>query len=248
MTMPPEPPPHGRFPAAYPARRQYGWFPPAYPARPPAPPLTAGQRRGSLIAGAVSLPLVNLGGSLLLAAILLGVVLAFFSAILTAATRGNGGVPVDPEAATLVELLETVNATAWLLGGGLLGLLLLALGLFASFRILRAHAVPRPWAITWSATGISIPVLVAISSVLSVLGQVVGLLSLGSYFPAPGSSVPDPAVVGFGTGVLVAIVIVLVSTVVVALAGALIWWWMAHVFRRPRPEAPPARAPGPAAV
>ena len=209
--------------------QQYG----AVPARPPAPPLQPRQKRGAFVAGAVSLTLVNLGGSMLLAAIILGVILAFFSALLTAASRGADGVRIDPQARAVLDLLETVNAPAWLLGAGLLGLVILVLGVFTSFWILRAHDVVRPWAVTWSAIGISIPALAIVSSVLSVLGQVVGTLSLSSLFPAPGAAVPDATAVGLGTGIALVVVSLVVSLVVFAVVGALIWWWMAHALRRP---------------
>jgi len=109
------------------------------------------------------------------------------------------------------------------------------LGVFTSFWILRAHDVVRPWAVTWSSIGISIPALAIVSSVLSVLGQVVGTLSLSSLFPAPGAAVPDATAVGLGTGIALAVVSLVVSLVVFAAVGALIWWWMAHALRRPTP-------------
>ncbi|MFD3443626.1 hypothetical protein ACFDTO_03375 [Microbacteriaceae bacterium 4G12] len=142
---------------------------------------------------------------------------------------------IDPQARGVFELLETINAPVWLAGAGLLGLVILVLGIFTSFWILRAHNVVRPWAVTWSSVGISIPALVIVSSVLSVLGQVVGTLSLSSLFPAPGATVPDASAVGFGTGIALVVVSFVVSLVVFAVVGALIWWWMAHALRRPAP-------------
>jgi hypothetical protein len=226
-------PPYGSQPQY--GQRQFGGQPYTTQARPPAPPLEPQHKRGSFIAGAVSLNLVNLGGTMLLAAIILGVVLAFLSAVLTAAAREGNDLRIDPQARAFLELVESINAPAWLLGGGLLGLVILVLGIFTSFWILRAHGIVRPWAVTWSAVGVSIPALVIVTSVLSVLGQVVGTLSLSSLFPAPGAAVPDATAVGLGTGIALVVVSFVVSLVVVAVVGALIWWWMAHVLRRPRP-------------
>jgi hypothetical protein len=269
MTMPPEPP-QGQYgqgqqgsyagqgqygqsqPGQYPGRPlsggQPGWTSGAQPPwlRPPAPPLEPRQRRGAFIAGAAALNLVNLGGTLLLAALILGAILAFFSAVLTTAARNGNDIRVDPQARAFFEFLDSINAPAWLIGGGLLGFVILVLGIFTSFWILRAHEVVRPWAVTWSSVGISIPALVIVSSVLSVLGQVVGTLSLSSLFPAPGTAVPDATAVGFGTGIALVVVSFVVSLIVVAVVGALIWWWMAHVLRRPlRPATAPSTEPAP---
>jgi hypothetical protein len=137
---------YGQYGQALPGGRRYGGQPPyaAVPPRPPAPPLDPQQKRGSLIAGAVALNLVNLGGSMLLAALILGVVLAFFSAVLSAAVRNGTDLRIDPQARAFIDFLDSINAPAWLVGGGLLGLLILVLGIFTSFWILRADDIVRP--------------------------------------------------------------------------------------------------------
>jgi hypothetical protein len=250
MTMPPEQP-QGQYGQGQYEHSSYGDQPrhggPQYggPAaqpgwlRPPAPSLKPRQRTGAFIAGAVAMNLVNIGGTMLLAALILGVILAFFSAVLSAAQRSPDTV-IDPQALAFFDLLDSVNAPAWLIGGGLLGLVILVLGIFTSFWILRAHGVVRPWAVTWSSVGISIPALVIVSAALSILGQVVGTLSLSSLFPAPGAAIPDAAAVGFGTGIALVVVSFVVSLVLVAVIGALVWWWMAHVLRRAPAPTPPA--------
>src|SRR5829696_4934928 len=63
----------GQYGQPLPGGQRYGGQPPytAVAPRPPAPPLDAQQKRGSFIAGAVALNLVNFGGSMLLAALIL---------------------------------------------------------------------------------------------------------------------------------------------------------------------------------
>lgn len=190
--------------------------------RPVRPPLTPRARTGAFIAGAVTMLMVSIGGTLIaipLFALVIGTIIAtVFTAI--------GG--------EVLEVLQDIQrfAPAGLLiglavGALLLGVVLVVSALFISRGILRARGLDKAWPITWAGIGIA-----------SVAGWVAsGILSVPIQLTGPAFSAA-----GGGTGEIEAVlglVASLAGIVVTAAIGAMSWWWMAHVMR---PAGEPAAA------
>lgn len=220
----------------------YGQAPAPYPVyvAPRYEPLSRRHRRAALWAGAVGLNILNLGAGVLTAAVVVGAFALLFASISASAGTGSGLQGFD-------EFLAESSAGLWLLLAGVVGLVIAAVGLLTSVGILSAGGVRRPWAVTWSAFGISVPLLVIGNFIAGFAIQAVSTLTFFAVL-APlfdGGSEPDP---GAGaTGLVVGLVALVVAVVLVALVGALAWWWMAHAFRErvPVPSAIGTPSPGP---
>ncbi len=190
--------------------------------RPVRPPLTPRARTGALIAGAVTMVMVSIGGTLIaipLFALVIGTIVAtVFTAI--------GGEVLD-----VLRDIERFAPAGLLIGIAvgllLLGVMLVVAALFISRGILRSRGLARAWPITWAGIGIA-----------SVAGWVAsGILSVPIQFAGPAFSAA-----GGGTGEIEAalgIIASLAGIVVTAAIGAMAWWWMAHVMR---PAGEPAGA------
>lgn len=205
--------------------------PPSSARAPAAPPLQPGQKRGAFWAGLVSLNLINFGGSLLLASVFFGLILAFVTAIIRASSSDGTVGTLDPETREFLNTVEGFDPTLWIIGAALLGVLILVLGVFSSYWILSACRVARPWAVTWSSIGISIPVLLLLSFASSVVSQFVATLAFASAIAETDGSLPDFVATGLGTGIVLTALGFIVSIALVGVVGWLIWWWMAHAFR-----------------
>ncbi len=216
----PGPYPTGPYPTGPYAPSPY----PNYAPRPVYAPLDRKHKRASFWAGFIGLNLLNLGSGLVLVALLVGLFVTLFAGISASAEPSSGLQGFD-------DFVSEYNLALWLIGAGVLGLIIFAAGLLVSVGILRGARVRRPWAVTWAAFGISVPVLFIVNTIASTIGQFVGYFATFSTFfaAAQGGSAPDQASVA--TGVVVALVFVVLSIGLVGVVGWLAWWWMAHVFR-----------------
>lgn len=212
-------PPSPHPPSPYPPSPYPGYAP-----RPVYAPLDRKHKRASFWAGFFGLNLLNLGGGIVLVALLIGLFVALFAGISASAESGSGLQGFD-------EFATEYGLGLWLLGGAVVGLLVFAAGLLVSAGILRGARVRRPWAVTWAAFGVSVPVLFIVNTIASTIGQFVGYFAtFTSIFTAAQSgSAPDATAIV--PGVVVALVFVVLSIGLVGIIGWLAWWWMAHVFR-----------------
>lgn len=206
-------------------------YPPQYAPRPVAPGLERRQKRGAFWAGFVGLNLINAGGSLVIVALLFGLIIAFVTALMRFESSRNHGTPSVADNRAFLDAIDQFGASGWIVAAALVGLLLVTAGLFVSYWILSAHGVSRPWAVTWSAVGISIPVLFILTFFSSIVGQVVGTVTAVTVMP-PARPGMDSIADALGAGIALAVFGLVVSIAVVGAVGWLIWWWMAHVFRR----------------
>lgn len=188
----------------------YGYAPVSPP---PRPPLTRQQRRGALIAGAVSLFLLQLGFTAVMIPIVLVLALLLIFGTVNLLSRTTTG-DMGWDRFWAGNHFDAAPWIPWLIAMVVVGILIMVLAVLVSGWILRAHGVNRPRAITWSSIGIGI---VAQWVVGGVLGVITNLASVTSQN-------------GVAIGGLFAVGASLVTTVAV---GALTWWWMAHAFRAP---------------
>lgn len=207
----------------------YSVPPPRYEA------LTRGHKRRSRWAGVVGLNLMSLGASVIIATIVVSVVIAVFAGI-SASADANSGLSGFAD-------LGQVGAPLVFVAVGLIGAVIFVVGMLSSVAILRAGRVHRPWAITWSAFAVSIPVLFVVNTLSWVLGQVVETAGtfaiLGRTFDSGIAGEGNPGGLPFGlsleSSVIISLVVaavgLLVVIIVIGVIGSLAWWWMAHAFR-----------------
>ena len=203
---------HPELPAALPASLAQPYAP-----RPVRPPLTARAKRGAAIAGAVGFLLLGLGYAMASLAVGLALIVAFFALIVRAAS--GSGTRMD---AGFEQFVSGLDITAWvapLVAIVIVGIVLMVAAIVVSGRVLAAHRVRRPWAVTWAGAGIAV---VGSWIVSGILGSFLNLAVSGFRWDSPSG----------GSG----IVVVLIVSAVVGLAsnavlGWLSWWWMAHAMR-----------------
>ena len=197
---------------------------PNYAPRPVYAGLDGRRKRASFWAGFVGLNLMNLGSGLVLVALLIGLFVALFAGISASAEPDSGLRGFD-------EFATEYGLPLWLLGGAVLGLILFAAGMLASVGILRGARVRRPWAVTWAAFGVTVPILFILNTIASTVGQFVGMLSTFGVVASAAQGGPPPDETSIVTGVLIVLVYIVLSVALVGVIGWLAWWWMAHLFR-----------------
>lgn len=224
MTITP-PPPYQPAPGGQPAQpapyAPQNWQPAVK-----RPPLTPMAKSGVRWAGIVGFNLLSLGWFLFVIPVVLSLFAAFLVFLID--QLGRSSTMSDQGYYQLKDFIETINASAWILPLILvaaLGAVVWALAIFASGRILKAHAVDHPWGVTWAATGIAIVANWLFGWVGGLLVQVAAVVTGAADAP-----VWVGIVIGGALGLVVAIV---VNSVI----GWLAWWWMAHAMRSARPVA-----------
>ncbi len=215
-----------------------GYAAPPYTPRAVRPPLTARAKRGAALGGAIGFPLLTLGYALVAIPVALAVIIAFFALIV----RTASGSASSPNAG-FEQFISGIDLTRWIVPivvSALVGIVLMIASIMLSGRVLRAHDVRRPWAVTWAGAGIAVVGTSVVSSILSSFsGVVFGGLS-GTSHSGDSGSLPS-----FEPGIIVALIVgVVVALAVNAVIGWLSWWWMAHAMRpatvvAPGPGSPP---------
>ena len=194
-----------------------GYIAQPYAPRAVRPPLTARAKRGAAIAGAVGFLLLGLGYAMASLSVGLALIVAFFALIVRAAsgsgTRTNAG---------FEQFVSGLDITAWvapLVAIVIVGIVLMVVAIVVSGRVLAAHRVRRPWAVTWAGAGIAV---VASWIVYGFLGTFLNLALSGFRWDSP----------SWGSGLVVALIVsVVVGLASNAVLGWLSWWWMAHAMR-----------------
>ena len=188
-----------------------------YPTRPVRPPLTARAKRGALIAGVVGFLLLGIGFAMASFAVGLALIGTISALILRAASGSN-----TRTGAGFEQLISRFDIAPWivpLVAIVVVGIVLIVAAILVSGRVLAAHQVRRPWAVTWAGAGIAI---VASGILSGIFNTVVGLLIVGFRWD---SSSWSAGLVG------VSIVFAVVGLASNAVLGWLSWWWMAHAMR-----------------
>ena len=194
-----------------------GYIAQPYAPRAVRPPLTARAKRGAAIAGAVGFLLLGLGYAMASLAVGLALIVAFFALIVRAAS-GSG----TRENAGFEQFVSGLDITAWvapLVAIVIVGIVLMVVAIVVSGRVLAAHRVRRPWAVTWAGAGIAV---VASWIVYGFLGTFLNLALRGFRWDSP----------SWGSGLVVALIVsAVVGLASNAVLGWLSWWWMAHAMR-----------------
>jgi len=186
---------------------------------PPAvrPPLTARAKRGTVIAGAVGFSLLSLGYAMVALPVGLAILVGFFALIVRAASSSSSPLPAGME-----RFLAGIDFQPWIAALvilALVGVVVMAVAIVLSGRILAAHQVRRPWAVTWAGLGIAIVGSWVVSGITGVFTNV------GFSGARWDSSSAGPTIV------LVLAVSAFIALVSNAVVGWLSFWWMAHAMR-----------------
>lgn len=177
-------------------------------------------RRGAIISGAISLPLVTLG------AVLLAVPLAVWylstvirTLVVVVANIVSGGDAAGDANSTLGRI-DPAALGGVTLGFAIVGAVFVLAGCLISFFVLRAHGVGRPGYVT----GFGVAVGLVISAVLSAtVGALTGLIF--------GTARTVGQVLG---NAALGIALTTIGSVAVTVAtGVLVWLWMERLFRAP---------------
>jgi hypothetical protein len=190
------------------------------------PPLTPRAKSGARWAGILGFNLLSLGWGMFIVPVLLSLFAAFFVFLIGQMGRSSG--TADEGYYQLKNFIDSINVSVWVLPLTLiaiLGVVVWALGIFVSGRILRSHAVNHPWGVTWAAAGVAIVASWFLGWIGGIFVQVVTAVTSAANAPAWVG-----IVIGGGVGLVVAIV---VNSVI----GWLAWWWMTHAMRSARPVA-----------
>lgn len=177
-------------------------------------------RRGTIIAGALTLPLVTLGVVLLavpLAVWYLSTVIRTLVVVVANILSGSGAAK---DANTTLGNIDPAALGGVTLGFAIVGAVFVVAGLLVSFFVLRAHRVARPGYVT----GFGVTVGLVIATVLSAtVGALTGLVF--------GTARTVAQVLG---NAALGIALTTIGSVVVTVAtGIVVWLWMARLFRAP---------------
>ncbi|MEO7124404.1 MAG: hypothetical protein ABI400_15085 [Lacisediminihabitans sp.] len=190
------------------------------------PPLTPRAKSGARWAGILGFNLMALGWFVVITPVLLSVFAAFLTFVFD--QMGRSSAVGNENYLQLRRIVETVNVNAWVLPLMLVtfvGIVIWAVGIFVSGRILKSHAVNHPWGVTWAATGIAIVASWILDWVCAAAVQLVIVVT---------SAVDSSHWVGIAVGgALVCVVAIVIHSII----GWLAWWWMAHAMRSSRPAA-----------
>ncbi|MET1052153.1 MAG: hypothetical protein ABWX65_05880 [Mycetocola sp.] len=248
----PQPQPGYPQQQGYPQPSQPQYPPSGYAARPPAPrrpPLEPRQKRGAMIAGAVSFTIMTFGFGLVAAVAGIIAISAFIGTIFTWIASSN---PQDFSAGELAgtQVVDQWIADAWsrygvwLIAAAVLGIIIWILGYLSSIWILRGHKVNRPTAVTWSGLGIAVVANVIVGTVTTPFANLTGMFTPS--MNGPDGRGPDGLDglealndIDFSPFIAFVIIAAIVGLLVNAAIGLLSWWWMAHALR-----ARPAAGPG----
>lgn len=212
ITPPPYQPASNGQPAPYTPQNR--------PPRAGRPPLTPRAKSGARWAGILGFNLLSLGWGMFVVPVLLSLFAAFF--VFLIGQMGRSSATLNEGYYQLRNFIETINVSAWILPltlVAILGVVVWALAIFISGRILKSHAVSHPWGVTWAAAGIAIVASWFLGWIGSAFVQIVA---------AATRAADAPVWVGFVIGGVVWFVVAIVVNSVI---GWLAWWWMAHAMR-----------------
>lgn len=117
------------------------------------PPLTARAKRGAVIAGVVGFLFLGIGFAMASFAVSFALIGALSALILWAASGSN-----SRSGAGFGQLISRFDIAPWiapLVAIVILGIVLMVAAILMSGRVLAAHQVRRPWAVTWAGAGIA---------------------------------------------------------------------------------------------
>jgi hypothetical protein len=196
-------------------------------------PLSREHRNRVFVAGAVSNTVLNVGLTIVsLAGILLliGTAVSLVWAIIPESDIGEYR-PID-EVLAAVGLSPDQAWVAWavLVGTMILGAAVSGAGVWIGKDLIASAGVARPWAVSWSATGILLGLGIVASTVVSPVAGPVLTIIFGAVLGSGSVTGEDASEIG--VVLAISIVATVLGLIIYAAIGSLVWWWMAHALRR----------------
>ena len=217
------PPPAARETATTPAQRAEpkATKPVAKPATAPKPakPLTPERkaRRGATIAGAIALPLVTAGFTLLAVPLAIWQLATMVKTVVVVIANAVAGSGAASDANATLASIDPNAMSGITIAFAIVGVVLLVGGAVVSVLVLRAHGVARPGMVTVVAVPMGTLVAAIVTGTVGALG---GLLfgTSDSVSQVLGNAAIAIALTAIGSGI---------ATIV---TGALVWLWMGGIF------------------
>lgn len=185
---------------------------------PPADAPGRRARRGAIIAGALSLPLVTLGAILLAVPLAVWYLSTVIRTLVVVVANIVSGTTAAEDANATLGSIDPAALGGVTLGFAIVGVVFVIAGWVASIFVLRAHGVARPATVT--GFGIAVGILIA-----SVLTATVGALT--------GLIFGTARTVGqvLGNAALSIALTTIGAAAVTIVTGIVVWLWMARTFR-----------------
>lgn len=161
---------------------------PPYAPRVVRPPLTARAKRGAALGEAIGFPLLTLGYALVAIPIALAVIIAFFALIVRTASGSASSANAGFE-----QFISGIDLARWIVPvvvSALVGIMLMVASIVLSGRVLRAHDVRRPWAVTWAVAWAGAGI--AVVGWLSWWWMAHAMRPVPAVAPGPGTPPPVP--------------------------------------------------------
>jgi hypothetical protein len=199
---------------------------------PTRPRLTPRTKRGAFWAGAVGFNVLSVGFGIAMLPVVAAIVGAFFSLVVNRMAQSDRNSAIGARAfRAFFDSLDYGFLSIIGVVAVILGLLIMAAGLFASVSILKGHGARRPWPISWAGAGIAIVANGVVGWIAPFAFQLVVLILI-----AVGV---DSRVSAISQGGLVVIGLLVGNTII----GWLSWWWMAHAMRPREVDSAPVAEP-----
>lgn len=219
----PAAPPATTDPATSPVARAEPATAPAKSAK-PATPLTPERRarRGAIVAGAIALPLVTAGFTLLAVPLAIWQLATIVKTVVVVIANAVAGTGAAADANATLASIDPNAMSGLTIAFAIVGAVLVVGGAVVSVLVLRAHGALRPTMVTV----VALPMGTVIAAIVtSTVGALAGLLfgTSDSLSQVLGNAALGIALTALGSGL---------ATIV---TGALVWLWMASIFHE-RPE------------
>lgn len=182
------------------------------------------RKRGSLASGALAMPIITLGATLMAVPLGIWYVSTLLKTVIVVITNAVSG---EQQAAAVNDALANVDPDAMSsisLALIIIGAVLVLAAIAISWFMLRAHDIERPMLVTV----FSVPMAAVLSAVVTIsIGALGGLLFRDATRTLEGVLGNAPlGIAGFA----------IAAIVVSVLIGAAVWWWVARIFRTAEPQ------------
>ena len=219
-----------------------GYIAAPYAPRPVRPPLTARAKRGALLGGGLGFTLLTLGYALVAIPVAIGLLVAFFAAIIGFA-RGRFSDGASTSDGFGVSRVDFAPWFGLLVASVVVGIVLMIVAVLFSGLVLRRRDVRHPWGVTFAGAGIAIVAAWILEGFLSAIASTMS----SGVFDGRNLGVGNLGAGSLGAGLIAGIIVSgVVALAINAAIGWLSWWWMAHAMRpaATEPTAPEAVAIG----
>ncbi|WP_293695965.1 hypothetical protein [uncultured Agrococcus sp.] len=177
------------------------------------------QRRGSFAAGALAMPIIGLGVTLMAVPLGIWYVTTVFKTVIVVIMNMVAGEEEAAEVNTALGNIDPGSMSAVSISLVIVGVVLLAAAFALSYFMLRAYDIERPLLVTTFSAPMATVLVAVVSASIGALG---GLMFEGATQTVEGTLSSAPwGIAGFA----------LASIAVSVVIGAGVWWWVGRILR-----------------